>query len=789
MARWLGWGLVLLGSALVVACSAAAILLWSSRPVLDGERSLRGLSAPVTVSRDADGVATVTARSRLDLARATGFLHAQERFFQMDLTRRSGAGELAALVGSRALPLDRERRLFRLRERARGQIQQLPADQQALLYAYRDGVNAGVQQLYTKPFEYFLLGQDVQPWKVEDTFLVAAAMFFMLTDEHAERALKLARMESALPKAWVDFLVPTRTPWDAPLQGESESLRPMPAADVLDLRDLPDAAFSGPPASTRRLSGLGSNNFAVAGQRTRGDGALLAGDMHLGLDVPNTWYRMRFRLQPDEDGVPDNGLDMVGVTLPGLPVMIAGSNGHVAWTFTNSYGVWSERVVLEGSAEGYRTPDGEEAFTVHTESLEVAGGAAATLTVRDTRWGPAVSGTTEDETHAVRWTGAREGGINLELMGMEGARTIEEAMGVLNGAGVPPQSAVIASRSGRIAWTIAGRIPQRDGAPAAQRPLPWQQAQAWRGWLADGAFPRLTDPAQGMIATANARLLSGEDLARVGDGGYAFSARQKRLVDRLGEAGDALDPAAALAVQSDIESHYLDHWQGMLRQLLNTPESEAYAWRETVRALLSPAVPKASVNSAQYALLRAWNQRVSDQVLHAVAAPVRAQFADFVIDFPNSQAAVLALARRQPPHMLDPRYDSWSAMLLDALDHVIAQGRGPLSERHWGAVNQLDMRHPLSAAVPGLGWLLDMPAQALPGDRDVIRVQGPRFGASQRLAVTPGRENEGIFHMPGGQSGHPLSPHYRAGHEDWVHARPSPLLPGETASTLRLRPG
>lgn len=789
MARWLGWALVLLGSALVVAVTAAAILLWASRPVLDGERPLRGLSAALTVSRDADGVATVTADNRLDLARATGFLHAQERFFQMDLARRGGAGELAALVGPRALPLDRERRLFRLRERARGQIRQLPADQQTLLYAYRDGVNAGLDQLYTKPFEYFLLGQDAKPWQVEDTFLVAAAMFFMLTDEHAERALKLARMEAVLPKPWVDFLVPTRTPWDAPLQGEAEALPPVPAAELLDLRDLPDAAFSGPPASTRRLSGLGSNNFAVAGSRTRGDGALLGGDMHLGLDVPNNWYRMRFRLPAGEDEAGEKGLDMVGVTLPGLPLMIAGSNGHVAWTFTNSYGVWSERVVLERSPQGYRTPDGEEAFAVYDETLEVAGGEAEPLTVRDTRWGPAVSGVKEGDSHALRWTAAREGAINLDLMGMETARNVEQAMAVLNGAGIPPQSAVIASRSGRIAWTIAGSIPQRDGASAAQRPLPWQQPQAWRGWLDDAAFPRLIDPAEGMIATANARLLSGDDLALIGDGGYAFPARQKRLAEHLEAAGEAMDPAAALAVQSDIESRYLGHWQAMLKPLLNTPEAEAYAWRETVRALLSTAVPRASVDSAEYALLRAWNQRVSDQVLHAMAAPVRVEFADFVIDFPNSQAAVLALARQQPPHLLDPRHDSWPAMLLNALDHVIARGEGPLSERHWGAVNQLAMRHPLSAAVPGLGWLLDMPAQALPGDRDVIRVQGPRFGASQRLAVTPGREHEGVFHMPGGQSGHPLSPHYRAGHEDWVHARPSPLLPGETVSTLRLRPG
>lgn len=788
MARWLGWGAFLLGGGLMVSLAVVFILLWASRPVLEGERTLRGLSAAVTVTRDAQGVPTVTASSRLDLARATGFLHAQERFFQMDLRRRGGAGELAALVGARALPLDRQRRLFRLRERARNQLQALPSDQQDLLYAYRDGVNAGLRQLHTKPFEYFLLGQSPKPWQVEDTFLVAAAMFFLLTDEHADRALKLARMESVLPDTVVDFLVPTRTAWDAPLQGDPGALPAIPPAEALDLRTFPASAFSGPPAPTRRLSGLGSNNFAVAERHTRGRGALLAGDMHLGLDVPSTWYRMQLRIVPDGGEAQDDAFDLVGVTLPGLPLVIAGSNGHVAWTFTNSYGVWSERVVVEQSEGGYRTPEGEEAFTRHEETLEVAGRAAETYTIRETRWGPTVSGVTGDDMHALRWSAARQGALNLDLLGMEQARTIEDAMAVLNGAGLPPQSTVLASRDGRIAWTIAGRIPDRGGAAAAQRPLPWQQPQAWRGWLADAAFPRIVDPAEGRLATANARLLRGDDLALVGDGGYAFPARQKRLAERLRRAGGAMDPAAALAVQSDIESAYLGQWRALLKTLLNAPEAARYPWRDTVRAMLDTAPPRAAVDSAQYALLRAWNQRVSDATLHAVAAPVRASFPGFVIDFPNSQAAVFELVHEQPAHLLDPRHDSWPGFLLAALDHVITRDGQALNAWRWGARNQLDMRHPLSAAIPGLAWLLDMPTQPLPGDRDVIRVQGPSFGASQRLAVMPGREGEGIFHMPGGQSGHPLSPHYRAGHQDWVQARPSSLLPGAAVATLHLQP-
>ncbi|MEQ9737484.1 MAG: penicillin acylase family protein, partial [Algiphilus sp.] len=147
MARWLLRGLVVAMGLAVALCAAAAIVLWASRPLQEGTLPLRGLRAAVTIERDAQGVPTVHARSRVDLARATGFLHAQERFFQMDLARRGGAGELAALVGAEALPFDRARRVFLLRERAREWTRRLPPEQQALLFAYRDGVNAGLEQL------------------------------------------------------------------------------------------------------------------------------------------------------------------------------------------------------------------------------------------------------------------------------------------------------------------------------------------------------------------------------------------------------------------------------------------------------------------------------------------------------------------------------------------------------------------------------------------------------------------------------------------------------------------
>lgn len=773
MLRWIVRLLALTVVLALALAASVAVLLWASLPVTDGERRLRGLAAPAEIIRDADGVPTLTADSRLDAARATGFLHAQERFFQMDLTRRGAAGELAELVGERALPLDRRRRIFEMRSVARRQLRALPQADQDLLFAYADGVNAGLAARYAHPFEYLLLRQKPEPWRAEDALLVAGAMYFMLTDARAGHALQRARLLGAGGKALHDYLLSERTPWDAPIEGEAGPLPAPPEADELDLAALPPQLFEGEPAVTRRVSGLGSNAFAISGARTASGSALIAGDMHLGLAVPNTWYRLRLRVTGDST---DAARDIVGVTLPGLPMIIAGSNGRVAWAFTNSYGAWSERI---------RVPD--TAVRERDVELNVAGGATQSLRLRESDLGPVVAGTQAGESHALRWLPTRPGAANLDLLGMETVDDVAAALDVLNGAGVPPQSALVGDATGRIAWTIAGRIPTRaDAAPAL--PLAMADAQPANGWLADGDFPRVLDPDAGFLASANARMTTGRALAQLGDGGYALGARQRRLRDLIA-AQESIDADDALHIQSDVHSDWMDAWAEELRALLASPAAADHSEGETLRALMAEWVPAARVENRAYSLVRRWQTAVHNRVIHALSAPVRAEYPDFVFDaFPVAQVAVLDLIRRQPPHLLDPRFDSWSGLLLAALTDALDEDAEGAPIAPWGDYNQLAMRHPLSGALPGLGRLLDMPVEPLPGDADVVRVQGPSFGASQRMAVPVGAEAGGIFHMPGGQSGHPASRYYRSGHAVWAAAGRAPLLPREAVHRLQLRP-
>ncbi len=810
------WPFILGGTVVVVllAASGGGVYLRSrlqaSLPQLDGERVIRGLGAPVRVERDALGVPLVRGGSRLDVARATGFLHAQERFFQMDLLRRSAAGELAALFGRVALEMDREARPLQLRRVARRALKGLPADERDLTAAYAEGVNAGLAALGAAPFEYLVLRAEPGPWREEDSLLGTLAMYRNLQGHQPDQESLLGLMRETLPRPLADFLAPVGTEWDAPIDGGPVPMPAVPGPDVVDLRKTrPEAPTvkTEPTRDSYDLSSLvvpirvgasddelarGSNNWAVAGRLTTHGGALLANDMHLGISVPNTWYRVSLAF-PGADGEKR----ITGVSLPGAPLVVAGSNGHVAWGFTNSEGDWADLVVLEpdpASPDRYLTPEGPRALEHRVETIEVAGGKPETLVVESTIWGPVIDRDAAGRRRALAWVALRDGGLNASLYRMESARDLDEAQALAAEVGIPNQNFVVADQAGRIGWTVIGRIPRRVGHDGSV-PTSWADGKnGWDGWLAPAEYPRVVDPPTGRIWTANARVVGGDDLAKVGVGGYDLGARQGQIRDDLlGTAKASEDDM--LRIQLDDRALFLEHWQKLLLRTLGPEAVAKDPRRAEARRLVEGWGGRASIDSVGYRIVRAFREQVRDRALDPLVAPVRARDPKRVHRgmAPNArwEGPVWALVTGRPAHLLDPRYPSWDALLLDALDQVIAELAriGPLAERTWGERNTTLIRHPLSRAVPRLGAWLDMPRQPLPGDRNMPRVQTPMAGASERFAVSPGREELGYFHMPCGQSGHPLSPHYADGHEAWAKGEKTPFLPGPAVKVLTLVPG
>jgi penicillin amidase len=792
-----------LGAACALLALAALLLAYgvlrASLPRLDGTLREPGLTAAVQITRDALGVPTITAANRTDLAFATGFVHAQDRYFQMDLSRRLAAGELAELFGPVALGQDESARLFRFRVLAREVIAQAPPGQRAILEAYTRGVNAALAQLTSRPWEYWVLGQPPRAWAPEDTVLVEYAMWWDLQANGLRREIQRRAINARLGgsecaggwKCALAFLYPAGTSWDAPdpdATGPQAQVAevPPPGADALDVRDA--RPVDQQPDATQPPSG-GSNSWAVAGRFTATGAALVANDMHLGQRVPTVWYRARLRTLPGEAAA----LDLNGVTLPGAPLLVAGSNGQVAWGFTNSYGDWVdvERLACDGDPpRAVRTAAGDLPLGVVHEEIRVKGGSAVQLAVRT---GPDGVLLRADPGQHVCWFGAwlaqLPAATNLNLIALERAANVAEVLALAASVGIPHQNLVVGDAQGHIAWTIAGRIPEDAGA---------MRARGASAWTTASDQPRIMDPPSGRIWTANARVateprqqeLIGGDKVALGVE-YDLGARAGQIRDDLFALGSKLTPADMLPIQLDDRAQFLARWRVLLLAVLDAPAIRDHPGRAEFRRLVSQWDGRAGTESVGYRLVRTWHDGTQAAVWQMLLTGLAVPPSDAFDPPAQFEGPLWQLVSARPLNLLAKRYASWQEFLLaqvDAASVDLQRSCGELAHCTWGRYNTVRVRHPLSRALPWLAPLIDMPTVELPGDHDMPRVQNGAFGASERFAVSPGHEAEGYFHMPGGQSGHPLSPYYRAGFMQWARGEPLPFLPGPVQHTFTLTP-
>ncbi len=790
---------------LVLAVLGVLAVLWvrhrltADLPRTAGRLEVSGLGAPAAIERDALGIPTLRGASRRDVAFATGFAHAQDRYFQMDLLRRRSAGELAELFGKPALPGDEAIRIHLFRQHARRVLAASPPDVRALLEAYAAGANAGLASLAAPPFEYLVLRTDPVPWRAEDSVLVLFSMFIQLEDVNGATEAALTLMHDRLPEQLFRFLSPAAaTEWEAPIEGEAPAPPPIPEPEILDLRRTPPAAHAAAnPAGERRQQAMASNSWAVAGGQTASGGALLADELHLTLSVPNIWYRAVLTWPAETPGAPPHRL--AGATLPGAPFLVVGSNGQMAWGLTNSVLDTSDLVLLDPDphapqdASRYLTPQGPRQFERHAEVIKIKGEADHQLAVDWTIWGPVVDTDRQGHRRAVRAVVDEDGAADFAILGLETATGVEPALDVARASGVPALNFVAADRAGRIGWTVAGRLPRRaagfDGATATS----WaDETHTWQGLLPPAEVPRVVDPPSGRLWTANNRVLAGEAAAPLGRGNFVLGARARQIRDSL----LALPRATAddmRRLQLDDRALFLTRWHDLLLQVLTPQAVAADARRGELRRVVESWGARATIDSAGYRMVRNFRSAVFQDVFTPLLAPCLAADPDFDYEgtVNQSEGPLWQLVTARPPHLLDPKHKSWDEELLAAADAVIARyaNRGPLAERTWGERNTVAIDHPLSAALPFLGHRLSMPPRQLPGDDDMPRVQERDYGASLRLVVSPGREEEGFFQMPGGESGNPMSEHYGDLYDGWAQGAAVPLLPGRAVAVLELVPG
>jgi penicillin amidase len=588
------------------------------------------------------------------------------------------------------------------------------------------------------------------------------------------------------------FLLPQSSPWDAPMDvpAIAQPLPPIPAA-------APD--WYGLPATTRAAdagtfeTNIGSNNWALAGNRTEHGSAIIADDMHLMIQLPNTWYRAVLEYKDTDD----HQRRLVGVTLPGLPTLVTGSNGHVAWGFTNSYGDYLDLIELQcdpTDTNRFRTGNGWASMKRFDEVIEVKDAPGETMPIFETSLGPVWQ--VGDKTYAIHWIAHAPEAINLGLIAFERADTLTSLLDAANRTGLPAQNIVAGDSEGNIGWTIAGPLPDRHWRIAASFPYPsTEELLGWHGIRAPADYPRLINPPNGQLWTANARQLGGAQFDLLGDGGNDLGARAMQIRDDLFQLKKT-DEQVIYGITLDDRAIFAAKWRDHALAALTDAAVSGHADRALFRRLLRDGwTNRASADSVGYRLAHDYTEELYQQLFGGLDEALSKEFGDWT-NFrrgtnPRWAFVLERLVDERPQGWLPKGKPDWQAVELAAIDQVIANltkdGRH-LENANWGTRNSAQIMHPFAKFMPILKFWLAAPADQLPGDANMPRVAGPNFGQSERLIVAPGHEDLGLFTMPGGASGHPLSPYFLAGHKAWVEGLPTKLLPGPVQHTLTFLP-
>jgi penicillin amidase len=717
-------------AAVVLAGLGFFLLVRRNVPGRDGGR-IPGLDAPATVELDDRGVATIRAESVGDALRVQGWVVARERMFQLDLLRRSANGRLAELFGRSALPMDRTHRTWGFARVAEAAVPLLPAEERADLEAFAAGVNAYLEAHRGRVgLEFAFLRKGPEPWRPADSVAVLLLMYEQLTNdiEAQAGAVRLA----ALPPSVAAFLTPRATADDVVLVPDAVPIGPppLPVADAGAPRELPKAARLETPDE----DGVpGSNAFAISGTLTKSGAAILAGDPHLGLEMPGIWLPMRFAI---------GGRTAEGVALPGLPALTIGRTDLVAWSFTNLESdvqdLYRERIVHGRAARG----TGFEAVVERTETIRVRGGKDETLVVRSTSNGPLLEGEL-----ALRWTALEPGSLRVPNAGFLRASDEAAFLASFDAFTGPPQNVVWASASGAIGWRPAGLLPIRRAGTDGTAPYDASDpANAWQGFVPMADLPRVVNPPEGIVVTANQRTI-GTSFGTFVSADWGHPGRARRIRDLLLErktGGVRMTREDAEAIQLDVRSETMRRTAAALRAALPADLAKVLdGWDGT-----------ADAESPRYLVARAVRRAVRERALKAWGAPpVRWGLeGDNWNDLLEADDAAFRAAG----------LGAKGAFLEGAADDAVAA----LEERwgkdrakwRWGDANRLAARHPLGR-LPGLSWLFDPPRPRQAGAPGTPRAASPTFGQSLRLVVDWGAPDETTLVVTFGASGHLGSPH------------------------------
>jgi penicillin amidase len=838
-----GWPRILLWSAggiltvlLLASCVGVLLLRSAARaalPMLDGDLQVAGLSAPVLVRRDAHGVPHIEAATQDDLFVAQGYVTAQDRLWQMDAFRRNANGELAEILGPTLVRHDKMQRNLQFRLTARRIYANLSAADRARLDDYARGVNLFIAAHQDSlPPEFKLLFYRPRPWSGVDSVSIGLMMvetldthwYAKLARERIAAKLNNPRLENDLypvgswrdhppTGAVIDWSQPHPTPPGTKDDDDEDDSSQASAAPDTDEGSRALLALLGLPTCNGCASG--SNNWVISGSHTASGKPLLSNDMHLGLSVPDIWYTADLRAP---------GFHAAGVTLPGLPFVIAGHNEHVAWGFTALYADVQDLYLekLDGKGNYQDLDTNWKPLKVDHEIIHVRLGRDVHFDVQSTAHGPLLNpiftkGLELDERSAddkplsnffiakrqrpisLKWTLFDPTLNALPLYEMNIASNWAEFSAALSMWSWPTQNVVYSDDQGHIAYHAVGKVP----IPFLDNEIPfplgrldlrvgtneWADPSLVPGtYLPFDLMPHAFDPPSGFLATANSRVTADNAPIRLTEE-WADPYRIERIYKTL-EGRDHLKPADMLALQTDIYSE-VDQELG---------QRFAYAIDHT------PGVDDRLKKAAD--LMRSWDGRLTtDSAAASIVTQTRKALWPMILkprlgkiaeeyQWAESNFAEEEIVMHANPNWLPKGYKNWDALLTDAVRRGMKKGNAPGDVAAWnyGSWHVVDIEHPLAGFLPFIGRVAGTGEQPLSGDTTTVKQVGRDFGPSQRFTMDWSNIDGSTENIVMGESGNPLSPYFRDQWNDYYGGTTFALpftpaaVTAATRHTLRLMP-
>ncbi|MGA8272211.1 MAG: penicillin acylase family protein [Candidatus Sulfotelmatobacter sp.] len=774
---WLGFILILL---VVGVVAYAYFVTRSALPQLDGSLAVKGLSGPVKVTRDGHGVPAIEAATLEDLFFAQGYVTAQDRLWQMDVMRRFGAGELSEILGEDTLKIDREQRILGLRAAAKKSLGMASARDRSYFEAYARGVNEFIATRGSSlPIEFRILKYRPKPWQAEDSIVIANQMVkdlnFYTFEDTVEREKILAKLG---PELTADLYVNKSWHDRPPTVMRADINDQQNQGDSNDDEDDDNDDDSGPDnAVTQRGHGLeiwaqhapeamnGSNDWVVSGAHTVTGKPLLSNDMHLGHQMPNLWYEAHLK---------SGALDVAGVTLPGMPYVIVGHNQSVAWGFTNVGPTVADAFIENFNAQGaYQTPQGWQQPEHRTEVIHVKEKPDVTVDVKITRHGPIISELIPGESRqvALRWT--LYDGLHMPFFDVDTAQNWEEFRKAFSQLDAPGQNVVYADVDGNIGYQTTGHIPIRAAGDGSLPVSGADDAHEWTGYIPFDKLPNIYNPASGVIATANGRITP-DDYAYSISTAWEAPWRTARIYHVL-ESGRKFAASDMLTLENDVQSendlfaadrfvYAVDHaskpsyrakqaadimrnWDGRMIASATAPTIAVRSARELTRLLLEPHLGSAPADPKQEDATLSWK---------TYSWQMRTVWLQNVM-------------LHQPKRWLPEKYPSYDELLTAAVEAAVDSADAPkdLATWHWGAVNAIEIEHPVLGEIPLLSRWTAPGVNEQSGSGYTVKAVTRHHGPSERFTANLADLDQSTLNTVTGQGGNFLSPYYMDQWKAW----------------------